>query len=412
MLRAGAPLSGARGAMSPAIRANQRRLAAYAAAAPSRGPARRSPLAAPRASATPPQAPPPPSLVDKLLAAARPASQKVAAAEAAANNDGGPADERVLRVGFRYDAANLRWVRDKRQDGRAFDMSKALIRPFTGGQYMSWPVCHGLLADAGLRSVPAQEARAMQKKGGWTLVDVRLPDAHAAERAEGSAGAPLFRYLDERPAGEPGNGAWDVAKKVAMAAFAMRATERVPRWAEEFPFLPPSSSRQGGGGGGAAAAAAAGWFGGLFGGGGGGSKTNNMDDKNSKDGGKTRVGKGVLLICSVGGSMQTEITFRRGKYSDPERAFGRESRSLKAAYELLSRADLGWTSANVVHVEGGLAQWRFEGLPVEGGEGGEVVGSEADELAAEEAEMDADEVRRRRRRRQRQRAGGMLGLPF
>jgi rhodanese-related sulfurtransferase len=316
------------------------------------------------------------------------------------------------KVGFRYDAANLRWVRDKRQDGRTFDMSKALIRPFSGEAYMSWPVCHSFLTDAGLRSVPVQEARRMQKEQGWTLVDVRLSDAFEAERAEGAISAPLFRYLDERPEGEEGSGVWDLAKKAAMAAFAMRATERVPRWAEEaFPIEAPAARKKDGGASAAASSSSnnnsnplSALFG-VFGGGGAGGGNN----KNSK---ASSSSPKVLLMCSVGGSMKTEIKFRRGTFADPERSFGRESRSLKAAYELLSAEGLGWTADNVVHVEGGLAQWRFEGLPLELGEEGQVVGQEADELASEEAGLDADEVRRRRRRRQRQRAGGMVPLPF
>jgi hypothetical protein len=45
----------------------------------------------------------------------------------------------------------------------------------------------------------------------------------------------------------------------------------------------------------------------------------------------------ILLMCAVGGTLDTNVSYRRDKrlYADPERAFGRESRSLKAAYELL-----------------------------------------------------------------------------
>lgn len=98
--------------------------------------------------------------------------------------------------------------------------------------------------------------------------------------------------------------------------------------------------------------------------------------------------------------------------ADPDRSFGRESRSLKAAYEFLQVTDVGgglaqtncmhmhlgpllpascchdtlasshftppasphallhqagWNSSNLMWVDGGLAQWRYEGLPVESG---------------------------------------------
>lgn len=51
--------------------------------------------------------------------------------------------------------------------------------------------------------------------------------------------------------------------------------------------------------------------------------------------------------------------------ADPERAFGRESRSLKAIYELY---EAGWSLNNIRHVEGGFQQWKYQGLPVEGDE--------------------------------------------
>lgn len=44
--------------------------------------------------------------------------------------------------------------------------------------------------------------------------------------------------------------------------------------------------------------------------------------------------------------------------ADPERAFGRESRSLKAIYELVEEG--GWNLNNIRHVEGGFQQWRFQ----------------------------------------------------
>ena len=47
--------------------------------------------------------------------------------------------------------------------------------------------------------------------------------------------------------------------------------------------------------------------------------------------------KKIILMCAVGGTLDTNVSYRREKkiFADPERQFGRESRSLKAAYELL-----------------------------------------------------------------------------
>jgi hypothetical protein len=133
----------------------------------------------------------------------------------------------------------------------------------------------------------------------------------------------------------------------------------------------------------------------------------------------------VLVICAIGGTLDTLVSYRREKrlFNDPERAFGREpprrgaprrrpaaptslprppagclvartrdparprpplvstpatspppapvpgtakppgeSRSLKAIYELL---EAGWSSGNIRHVDGGFQQWRYQGLPVE-----------------------------------------------
>uniref|UniRef100_A0A7I4DUX8 Rhodanese domain-containing protein n=1 Tax=Physcomitrium patens TaxID=3218 RepID=A0A7I4DUX8_PHYPA len=73
--------------------------------------------------------------------------------------------------------------------------------------------------------------------------------------------------------------------------------------------------------------------------------------------------KQVIVYCSIGGTLQTFVE-RKGpkakKYNDPERLFGRQSRSLKAIYEL---QEAGFT--NVVHMKEGLNQWRHLDLPLE-----------------------------------------------
>lgn len=40
----------------------------------------------------------------------------------------------------------------------------------------------------------------------------------------------------------------------------------------------------------------------------------------------------------------------------------RESRSLKAAFELMTKG--GWTKDNLLVVDGGLQQWRYQGYPL------------------------------------------------
>ncbi len=70
----------------------------------------------------------------------------------------------------------------------------------------------------------------------------------------------------------------------------------------------------------------------------------------------------VIIACAVGGTLDTIVRVAStGKSAkDPDRAFGRETRSLKACYELMQA---GWS--NVVHLKGGLSSWRFNGYPTE-----------------------------------------------
>lgn len=62
----------------------------------------------------------------------------------------------------------------------------------------------------------------------------------------------------------------------------------------------------------------------------------------------------VIIACAVGGTLDTVVRVAStGKSaSDPDRAFGRETRSLKACYELLNAG-----YSNVVHLKGGLSSW-------------------------------------------------------
>ncbi|KXZ43447.1 hypothetical protein GPECTOR_90g534 [Gonium pectorale] len=188
-------------------------------------------------------------------------------------------------VGFRFDPAYNRWLRDDRFAGK-FDQT--LATPKSGTPYVVWPAMHTLLVSKGLRSVTPEEVR-----------------------AAGAVSLPLYRFVE-------GTGFWDNVKKAAMAiGFAMRATERDPDYQ---------------------------------------AKALEALKKNQK----------VLLMCAIGGTLDTLVDLRKGvkpAIKDPERAFGRESRSLKAAYELINA---GWSASNIFWVEGGLQQWRFRGLPTDG----------------------------------------------
>ena len=71
-------------------------------------------------------------------------------------------------------------------------------------------------------------------------------------------------------------------------------------------------------------------------------------------------GRLLVVCCSIGGSMETEVVSKRGKkFNDPEKAFGRESRSLKACYELIQAG-----YPKVAHLKGGIAMWAHKEMPM------------------------------------------------
>ena len=70
-----------------------------------------------------------------------------------------------------------------------------------------------------------------------------------------------------------------------------------------------------------------------------------------------------VQVCDRGGTLSTKVRTPHKKKSyevkDPDRAFGRESRSLKAAHALLVEG-----CKNLAHLEGGVGQWRYDGFPM------------------------------------------------
>jgi rhodanese-related sulfurtransferase len=207
-------------------------------------------------------------------------------------------------VGFRWDGTLQRWVKDKRVSANVWtEVPKMQTR--TGGDYVIWPVLHSALVDAGLRSVSTEEAKALADKGA-VFVDIRTPKDFGKEHIPGAVNVPMFVPV-------VGTKMFDQIKKVVMAtAFAMAATERNQNFAED-----AQKALQ-------------------------------------------KKGKQIVVYCGRGGKLTTGIKGRRGTYDDPDRQFGIESRSLKACYELIQA---GFT--NIVHLEGGLSRWRYEGNPTE-----------------------------------------------
>jgi len=200
---------------------------------------------------------------------------------------------------MKWDGANLRWVKNKDA------YFTAVVTPKSGVAYTVWPVVHTFLTEKKLKSMPAAEVAKEVQSGKAVLVDIRDPVNFAKEHAEGSINVPLFRQVQ-------GNSPFDIAKKVVMAGFAMAATERNPNFADEALEKLP---------------------------------------KNKK----------IIVACSIGGTLVTtrSATMKNKVYADPERAFGRESRSLKACYELYQAG-----FKQISHLDGGVQQWRYQGFPM------------------------------------------------
>ena len=218
--------------------------------------------------------------------------------------------------GFWYDKANLRWVRD---DKRGLPLSEwqeggmTTIKTKTGEEYTVWPAIHITLSNSDEFSVvEPQDVIEMVKEGNAVVVDVRPEGTfEKTGRIEGSVNVPLYRAVQ-------GGSVFKTIKKIAVAAMAMEATERNPD------FLEDARRALGGGD-------------------------------------PSEEGRTLVVCCTIGGSMETEVVSKRGKvFSDPEKAFGRESRSLKACYELIQG---GYTK--VAHLRGGIAMWRHKELPME-----------------------------------------------
>ncbi len=72
--------------------------------------------------------------------------------------------------------------------------------------------------------------------------------------------------------------------------------------------------------------------------------------------------KTVILTCSRGGTMRTEVVSKRGKvFKDPQLKHGRESVSLRAMAALI---DAGFE--NLAHLNGGNPSWKEAKLPTTG----------------------------------------------
>lgn len=178
----------------------------------------------------------------------------------------------------------------------------------SGEAYAPWPLVHTALRAGGLESVEPERALKLQASGA-AILDIRTADKYAKKHIAGAVNVPLFRPVQGRTAA-------DNAKRLAMALFSMTATERNSEFAAEALAAVP------------------------------------------KD-------KPVVVACDIGGTLEVTIEKKRGgkvvkAFEDKERVFGRESRSLKACYELKKAG-----FSQLYHLKDGQHMWEYQGLPME-----------------------------------------------
>ena len=152
-----------------------------------------------------------------------------------------------------------------------------------------------------VRSVTPEEAHALIQAGKAVLVDVRPHKQFDASRPEGAQHSPIFRVIDPMAGGNFGS----ILKFVVMKSQGVTATETVPE------FVSNTTAIAG-------------------------------DDKM------------VILACEAGGTLEPS----------PIYATGKQSRSLTAAYKLVSENAV--PAERVLHLRGGVLGWHLADLPFEG----------------------------------------------
>jgi rhodanese-related sulfurtransferase len=158
------------------------------------------------------------------------------------------------------------------------------------------------LRQRNLRTVPPTEAAKLAEQGGWVVVDVRPPSAHAKAHPTGAASVPLYVPLEVD----------SVAKGLKAIAYAFNGVSGVQ---PNLKFEQQLQEALGGGGG---------------------------------------KKKGALFIDEAGGTLRATPNFPAGK----------SSRSLQACFRCL-RDEL-IPEEQVLHVTGGCAQWARDSLPFDG----------------------------------------------
>jgi rhodanese-related sulfurtransferase len=240
---------------------------------------------------------------------------------ASENEDPAPSPSADVPVGddnpgFWWNPGTLKWVRDDKRGKPLSEWEEGgmtKITPKTGEAYTVWPAIHIQLSQFGLKSIPVEETLKLVKGGKAVVVDVRPEYQYKQEHVESSLNIPLFRKCQ-------GDSMMASVKQLSCSLMGMQATERNPDFEQDAKKALGAMGKEG-------------------------------DDKM------------LIVACTIGGTLETEVkretSMRKTSFKDPDRAFGRESRSLKAAFELIG---LGYT--NIAHLEGGIAMWRHKDMPM------------------------------------------------
>ncbi|GMH35413.1 hypothetical protein BSKO_03281 [Bryopsis sp. KO-2023] len=185
-------------------------------------------------------------------------------------------------------------------------------------RYPVWEYIWRVLVDK-IKSVNPDEAAEKIASGDYVFVDVRTSESFEESHAEGAVSAPLFRKLDWS-SGDP----WQLVRGAAYLVNGVQPVEQNPTFIED------------------ATKAAEG-------------------------------GKGLIVYCEAGGTLQPSTNFMNGK----------TSRSLKAAYRILDAK----ISEDVLHMEGGLYGYAKMEKPMIGDYNPENAGKSPNVAAAPEGEF-------------------------
>nr|ABR16869.1 unknown [Picea sitchensis] len=189
-------------------------------------------------------------------------------------------------------------------------------------KYTAWIEVHRKLTERNLKSIECKEAQSRAKFNGAILLDVRESQDFEKVHAEGACNAPLFRLIQGDSL--KSNMRFSPFKREVLLKFGYLKLKNTSTSFERNPeFINQAMDAVGG-------------------------------DKR----------KVVVVMCQIGGTLLTYVERGGAKYkkfADPERKFGRQSRSLKAIYEL---QEAGFK--NVLHLKDGLNQWIHEGFPIDG----------------------------------------------